>query len=209
MSPRRPKLRPVSPQCLPESPALLLRRCHLGVHKPQPPCHPSILSLIPSVTPCPLSLASCPLAPSATPGARSRLSAPSPDVTSVRSCFRCRPPYLAGDDADGWQRLQRALRRADRCAPRAAAGSISLGKAFGAGGSKAVRRAGGGRAVLTGKALGRGPGPSRLSASVQARKGGDFVAWGQGDLNPLRLAVLAGRSHGGEQGEGENNSRAV
>lgn len=69
--------------------------------------------------------------------------------------------------------------------------------------AKAVRRAGGGRAVLMGRALGRGPGPSRLSASVQTRKGGDFVAWGQGDLNPLGLAMEAGRSHGGEEGEGE------
>lgn len=69
--------------------------------------------------------------------------------------------------------------------------------------AKAVRRAGGGRAVLMGRALGRGPGPSRLSASVQTRKGGDFVAWGQGDLNPLGLAMKAGRSHGGEEGEGE------
>lgn len=29
------------------------------------------------------------------------------------------------------------------------------------------------------------------------------MAWGQGDLNPLGLAMKAGRSHGGEEGEGE------
>lgn len=74
---------------------------------------------------------------------------------------------------------------------------------------KAVRGAGGGRAAVTGRALGRGPGPCRLSASVQPRKGGDCVAWGPGDINPFGLATRAGRSHGGEQEEGENNSRAA
>lgn len=79
---------------------------------------------------------------------------------------------------------------------------------------KAVRGAGGGRAAVTGRALGRGPGPCRLSASVQPRRGGDCVAWGPGDINPFGLATQSGRSMVGSRRrvrttQGQRNSGGV